>query len=160
MSGASLRPFNITLSLPGGAENTYLCLPNCGLHVRHVKRLNARVDEACLYAAEAIERQQMEDDNKALALAKWVSDKAIEGLRPLSSAHDLADEYLLDSGYANHDPPCGRSYQLGDEQEFHQRISLWTRRPIDVAGGDSGCVSGFMGHSGQNGGHHSENLRA
>jgi uncharacterized protein (DUF697 family) len=41
----------------------------------------------------------MEKENKALTLVKWISDKAIDGVRPLSSAHDLADEYLLDRGY-------------------------------------------------------------
>jgi hypothetical protein len=41
----------------------------------------------------------MNKENKALTLVKWISDKAIDGVRPLSSAHDLADEYLLDHGY-------------------------------------------------------------
>ena len=39
------------------------------------------------------------EQNKALAVVKWVSDKAIDGTGPLSSAHDLADEYLLDMSY-------------------------------------------------------------
>jgi hypothetical protein len=41
----------------------------------------------------------MNETNKALALVKWISDKAIDGAHPLSSAHDLADEYLMDNGY-------------------------------------------------------------
>ena len=41
----------------------------------------------------------MPEENKALTLVKWISDKAIDGVRPLSSARDLADEYLLDEGY-------------------------------------------------------------
>src|SRR4051812_11667164 len=45
----------------------------------------------------------MDKENKALTLVKWISDKAIDGIRPLSSAHDLADEYLIDRGYKNHD---------------------------------------------------------
>lgn len=45
----------------------------------------------------------MADENRALTLVKWVSNQAINGVRPLSSAHDLADEYLLDDGYqSNH----------------------------------------------------------
>ena len=43
------------------------------------------------------------DESRALKLVKWVSDHAIDGVRPLSSAHDLADEYLLDRGYESHD---------------------------------------------------------
>ena len=42
------------------------------------------------------------ENNKALTLVKWISDKAIDGVPPLSSAHDLADEYLIDRGYRNH----------------------------------------------------------
>lgn len=45
----------------------------------------------------------MSEENKALALAKWISDKAIDGVRPLSSAHDLADEYLLDTSYPDNE---------------------------------------------------------
>ena len=42
------------------------------------------------------------EENKALTLVKWISNKAIDGVSPLSSAHDLADEYLIDRGYKNH----------------------------------------------------------
>jgi hypothetical protein len=42
------------------------------------------------------------EESRALTLVKWISDKAIDGVRPLSSAHDLADEYLIDRGYKNH----------------------------------------------------------
>src|SRR5262249_41137585 len=42
------------------------------------------------------------EENKALALVKWISNKAIDGTPPLSSAHDLADEYLTDRGYRDH----------------------------------------------------------
>jgi uncharacterized protein (DUF697 family) len=41
-------------------------------------------------------------ESRAVKLVKWVSDQAIDGVRPLSSAHDLADEYLLDVGYRSH----------------------------------------------------------
>jgi len=43
------------------------------------------------------------EESRALTLVKWISDKAIDGVRPLSSAHDLAEEYLIDRGYKNHD---------------------------------------------------------
>src|SRR5213592_3945947 len=43
------------------------------------------------------------EESRALRLVKWISDKAIDGVRPLSSAHDLAEEYLIDRGYKNHD---------------------------------------------------------
>jgi hypothetical protein len=43
------------------------------------------------------------EQSRALTLVKWVSDKAVDGVRPLSSAHDLADEYLIDRSYRNHD---------------------------------------------------------
>jgi EcsC protein family len=43
------------------------------------------------------------EESRALTLVKWISNKAIDGVPPLSSAHDLADEYLIDRGYKNHD---------------------------------------------------------
>jgi hypothetical protein len=39
------------------------------------------------------------DDSKALQLVKWISNHAIDGIRPLSSAHELADQYLADQSY-------------------------------------------------------------
>ena len=42
------------------------------------------------------------EESRALTLVKWISDKAIDGVPPLSSAHDLADEYLIDRGYKDH----------------------------------------------------------
>src|SRR5688572_7793179 len=42
------------------------------------------------------------NENKALRLVQWLSDRAIDGVRPLSSARDLADEYLLDRSYKSH----------------------------------------------------------
>jgi hypothetical protein len=40
-------------------------------------------------------------DNQAIKLVKWIIDKAVEGLPPLSSAADLAQEYLIDKSYPN-----------------------------------------------------------
>ena len=45
----------------------------------------------------------MTDESKALALVKWIADKAIEGIPPLSGCEDLAKEYLLDSSYVDND---------------------------------------------------------
>ena len=39
------------------------------------------------------------DGKRALTLVKWLSDHAIDGVRPLSSAQDLATEYLRDQSY-------------------------------------------------------------
>ena len=38
-------------------------------------------------------------ENKALQLINWLTEKAIEGAPPLSSAEDLAQEYLIDQSY-------------------------------------------------------------
>ena len=43
------------------------------------------------------------DESKALRLVNWIIDRAIEGVPPLSSASDLAQEYLIDSSYINND---------------------------------------------------------
>jgi hypothetical protein len=43
-----------------------------------------------------------EKDSKAVKLVKWISDKAIDGVPPLSSADDLAQEYLIDASYRSH----------------------------------------------------------
>ena len=42
------------------------------------------------------------EESRALTLVKWISNKAIDGIKPLSSAHDLAEEYLIDRDYKNH----------------------------------------------------------
>jgi hypothetical protein len=39
------------------------------------------------------------DQSKALQLVNWISHKAIDGVPPLSSAEELADEYLIDQSY-------------------------------------------------------------
>jgi hypothetical protein len=64
------------------------------LYVRHLQRFET------LKSDRGFREKRMEtnDENKALGLAQWLSDQAINGFRPLSSAHDLADEYLLDRG--------------------------------------------------------------
>lgn len=43
------------------------------------------------------------DDSKALKLVKWIADKGINGVPPLSSAKNLALEYKIDAGYENDD---------------------------------------------------------
>ena len=48
------------------------------------------------------EKSQAIEGTQALALVKWLADHAIDGVRPLSSAQDLATEYLLDESYRNH----------------------------------------------------------
>ena len=42
-------------------------------------------------------------ENKALQLIKWLTEKAIQGVPPLSSAEDLAQEYLIDQSYPDHE---------------------------------------------------------
>ena len=39
------------------------------------------------------------EGKKALTLVKWLADQAIDGVRPLSSARDLATEYLSNQSY-------------------------------------------------------------
>ena len=38
----------------------------------------------------------------ALQLTSWITDKAIQGIGPLSSAEELVQEYLRDDGYGSH----------------------------------------------------------
>lgn len=42
-------------------------------------------------------------EGQAVKLAKWITDKAVNGLPPLSSADNLAQEYLIDDGYPNNE---------------------------------------------------------
>lgn len=44
-----------------------------------------------------------DDDSKALSLVKWIIDKSVEGIPPLSGCEDLAREYLIDQGYVDND---------------------------------------------------------
>jgi hypothetical protein len=41
--------------------------------------------------------------SQALQFANWITEKAISGVAPLSSAEDLANEYLIDSSYPHND---------------------------------------------------------
>jgi len=41
------------------------------------------------------------DESKALQLVNWITEKAINGVPPLSSAENLATEYLIDASYAS-----------------------------------------------------------
>lgn len=43
------------------------------------------------------------EESKALQLANWLTEKAVGGVGPLSSAEDLALEYLNDSNYEDND---------------------------------------------------------
>lgn len=42
-------------------------------------------------------------ESAALRLVKWVADKAIAGVPPLSSAENLAQEYLIDASYPDNE---------------------------------------------------------
>lgn len=42
-------------------------------------------------------------ESAGLKIINWVSDHGINGIGPLSSATDLAQEYLIDDSYADHD---------------------------------------------------------
>ncbi len=43
------------------------------------------------------------NENQAVKLVKWIIDKAVDGIPPLSSAADLAQEYLIDESYPNNE---------------------------------------------------------
>lgn len=43
------------------------------------------------------------EESKALQIANWLTEKAVGGVGPLSSAEDLALEYLNDSSYESND---------------------------------------------------------
>lgn len=42
-------------------------------------------------------------ESQAVKIVKWIIDKAVNGLPPLSSADDLAQEYLIDDGYPDNE---------------------------------------------------------
>ena len=41
------------------------------------------------------------DESKAIKFVNWITEQAIEGVPPLSSAKDLAEEYLIDKSYSS-----------------------------------------------------------
>lgn len=47
-------------------------------------------------------KAQENEGTRALGLVKWLADHAIDGVRPLSSAQDLATEYLTNPSYRDH----------------------------------------------------------
>jgi hypothetical protein len=47
-------------------------------------------------------KAQENEGKRALALVKWLADHAIDGVRPLSSAQDLATGYLRNQSYRTH----------------------------------------------------------
>ena len=42
-------------------------------------------------------------DSAALKVVKWLADKGLNGVPPLSSAQDLSLEYKIDTSYENDD---------------------------------------------------------
>ncbi len=46
-------------------------------------------------------KAKVDDGKRALKLVKWLSDHAIDGVPSLSSAQDLATEYVRDQRYRN-----------------------------------------------------------
>lgn len=52
--------------------------------------------KVCMKMSEA-------EESKALQVANWLTEKAVGGVGPLSSAEDLALEYLNDSNYEDND---------------------------------------------------------
>ena len=44
-----------------------------------------------------------EDQDRAMQLIEWIQARAFEGVGPLSSSTDLAEEYRIDQGYADND---------------------------------------------------------
>ncbi len=49
--------------------------------------------------AAGASRSRVPADSSALKIVKWIARHGIEGVSPLSSALDLADEYLIDQSY-------------------------------------------------------------
>ena len=45
-------------------------------------------------------------ENKAMNFAKWLIDKSIKGIPPLTSADNLAKEYLIDVSYPSNEARC------------------------------------------------------
>ena len=45
---------------------------------------------------------KVHEGERALGLVKWLADYAIDGVRPLSSARDLANQYLRNQSYRDH----------------------------------------------------------
>jgi hypothetical protein len=43
------------------------------------------------------------NENQAVKLVKWIIDEAVDGIPPLSSAADLAQEYLIDKSYPSNE---------------------------------------------------------
>lgn len=48
-------------------------------------------------------REDTDEASRASRLSAFLLEKGLEGAGPLSGARDLADEYLIDTGYANHE---------------------------------------------------------
>ena len=44
-----------------------------------------------------------DSDSAALRLVNWLTDRAIAGVVPLSSAENLAEEYLIDASFPDHE---------------------------------------------------------
>jgi EcsC protein family len=67
-------------------------------------------------------------ENKAVQLINWLIEKAIEGVPPLSSAEDLAQEYLIDQSYPD------------DEERIESLINWETTKNFTT-----GFITGFGG---------------
>ena len=95
----------------------------------------------------------------AQALVRWILDQALDGIGPLPSSSELAEQYRHQP-YAN---DAGRvqaliRWAVAKNAGTGFVTGPWGR--TDVAGGDSRLVSGVPRDSGANGGSHRRDLRA
>ena len=103
--------------------------------------------------------QDILKDQKALELVRWILDQALNGLGPLSSASELADEYRR-KPYAN---DAERVQALIRWAAMKNGATGFVARPrgnTDVADHDSGLVGSLPGDSSPNGGGDCQDLRA
>lgn len=70
-------------------------------------------------------------EQKAEQLVKWITEKAISGVPPLSSAADLADEYILNPSHNNADERVDSLIKIASRIAARSRQDVLSSRPRD-----------------------------
>lgn len=89
-------------------------------------------------------------DSKLTQLAKWLTDAAVNGIGPLSSSIQLADEYKLDTDYPDKDSRVSSLINWETSKNFGTGfltgLGGFVTLPITIPAGHGGGMGGASTH--------------
>jgi hypothetical protein len=87
-------------------------------------------------------------ESKALQVVKWITEKTIAGVPPLTSAELLAQEYLIDQSFPDHEKRIESLIILGNHEKLHFGLPDRFRRSDYIASYPARSLRGIVDHPG------------